>query len=192
MSLSFDDAFNPDPDDKGESNSLEELGAGMKDVRITRSRSKEKREAEEAGAKEVEDGRRKRKKMGELERAVEEVEIMWREEREADKGEVLIVEGLVGKDEKGIAFAPQNCLFAYNANNIQQGEEVHKVLEERKIEWGGVVGSFVRRFRVKVPHFQGDLPVVVGGLTCGYKTKTAPEEQHTTKQPKKKRRKFKK
>ncbi len=171
---------------------MEELGAGMKDVRITRSRSKEKREAEEAGAKEEEDGRGKRRKRAALERDVEEVDRRWREERERDKEEVLIVEGLVGKDEKGIAFAPQNCLFAYNANNIQQGEEVHKVLEERKIEWGGIVGSFVRRFRVKVPLFQGDLPVVVGGLTCGYKTKTAPTEQHTAKQQPKKRRKFKK
>ncbi len=185
MSFEFDRAFDPDPPDAGISSSLEEIVEGVDEVRITRTKGKGKKKLEEV-KEEVEEeegkGKRRKKKRGsELERAVEDLEQVWKEEREAEAEEVLIVEGLVGKDEKGVVFVPQKTLFAYNANNLVQGEEVHRVLEEVKLEWGGVIKGVVRRFRVKVPSYKGDLPSVVGGLTGGYKGKGPLEEQKPSK-----------
>lgn len=176
MSLTFDDAFTQNPVPKPITNSLEELCEDVAGASLGRRRggcSKGKGKERKVVRKSV-----VRKKT--LKDAFDEYEKEWMEDIQKNNKPQIVVEGLVGKDDKGVSFAPQKYTFVYNGANTDQAKKVHELLEEAKVEWGVETNQIVSRFRAVGGVMSGDLPSVCAGLSAGYKTKSLPAAVEST------------
>eukprot|EP00961_Rhodomonas_salina_P186708 2520806-Rhodomonas_salina.1 len=119
--------------------------------------------------------KRQREEVDEEEEKIEvilEREAKRRAREEARKGARMVVEGLVGTDDKGVCYVQQKYVFTYNTANTEQTLEVNNTLDNAKVEWNTSRGCSAFSFFAEARGNNGDLlPTVMGGLTLMYKHK---------------------
>lgn len=88
---------------------------------------------------------------------------------------LMVVEGIVGKDNFGVVYSPQKFLFTYNPASSIHAKKVDKVLEKAVADFNKVPECFAHRFKATVgPDYEGFIPTVVGGISAKYKNKNIP------------------
>ena len=99
--------------------------------------------------------------------------------------QVLVVEGLIGRDKNGVFYALQSVVFTYDSSNLEQSKMVDDNLKKSEAKWNSIPNCFCSRF--KLSSTDTLFPMAVGRLTRGFKTKGVPDEEVEERVVKKRR-----